>query len=60
MSRKNLATTSNPFNGTISANNELIDASNGKSLATLSGDNLSATFVDAAGSTVTIKGKRTF
>ena len=59
-SRKDGSTTSNAFNGTINANNELIDASSNKSIATLTGDNLSATFVDGNGATVTVKGKRTF
>lgn len=59
-SRKDGTTTSNSFDGTINANNELIDASSNKSLAKLSGDNLAAAFVDGNGSTVTVKGKRTF
>lgn len=58
-SRKDGTTTSNPFGGTINANNELIDSSNGKYLATLSGDNLTGKFVDGGGSTVTVTGKRT-
>ncbi|MBC7650723.1 MAG: hypothetical protein H7101_03130 [Deinococcales bacterium] len=59
-SRKTGATSSNSFSGTIDANNNLIDATNGKTIATLSGDNLAATFVDGGGSTVTVIGKRTF
>jgi hypothetical protein len=59
-SRKDGTTTNGPFNGSINAANELIDASNNKYLATLSGDNLTGTFVDGSGSTVTVKGKRTF
>lgn len=59
-SRKDGTTTSNPFNGIINANNELIDASSSNYLATLSGDNLSGKFVDDNGSTVTVTAKRTF
>ena len=59
-SRKDGSTTSNSFNGTINANNELIDASSNKYLATLAGDNLSGKFVDGNGSTVNVTGKRTF
>ena len=59
-SKKMGANTTSPFSGTIDANNNLVDATNGKTLATLSGDNLAATFVDGNGSTVTVKGKRTF
>lgn len=60
VTRKDGTTTTGSFSGTINASNELIDASSNKSLSTLSGDNLSATFVDGNGSTVTVKGKRTF
>lgn len=59
-SRKDGSTASNAFNGTINAYNELIDASSNKSIVTLTGDNLASTFVDGSGSTVTVKGKRTF
>lgn len=59
-SRKDGTTTSNSFNGTINANNELIDVPSNNYLATLSGDVLSGKFADGNGSTVTVTGKRTF
>ena len=59
-SRKDGSTTSNSFNGTINANNELIDVPSNNYLATLSGDVLSGKFVDGNGSTVNVTGKRTF
>ena len=60
VARKDGSTGTNSFDGTINANNELIDASSNKYLATLAGDNLSGKFVDGNGSTVNVTGKRTF
>ena len=51
-SRKNGDTTSNSFKGFINTSNQLIDSSSGKSIATLTGDNLAASFVDGGGDVV--------
>ena len=59
-SRKTGDSESHSFHGAINANNELVDSESGKVLAKLSGDALSASFVDNNGSTVTVTGKRTF
>ena len=59
-SRKTGGTPNAPFTGTINANNELIDDAKGTNIGKISGDNFSNSFVDGAGSTVTINGKRTF
>jgi len=53
-------TISQPFSGTINANSELLDATNGRAIATLSGDNLAATFIDGHRATVTVTGRRNF
>ncbi|MEI9954996.1 MAG: hypothetical protein WDM90_01455 [Ferruginibacter sp.] len=51
--------TSTAGNGSI-VNNKLIDPSqNNNSIATISGDDLSGSFIDGNGKTVTITGKRT-
>ncbi|WP_316766389.1 hypothetical protein [Pedobacter frigiditerrae] len=58
--KKDQGTVVNSFNGKISDANKLIDASDGKTLATLTGDVLAEVFVDGNNATITIKGKRTF
>ena len=57
-SRKDGTNNSNSFDGTFNANNELVDASSNKSLTKLRG-NL-ASCVEGNGTTVTVKGKKTF
>lgn len=58
--RKNGAASSTSFNGSINANNDLVDAQNNQVMGHLSSDMISGTFKDGNGSTVTISAKRTF
>jgi hypothetical protein len=57
--RKNGTTTTNSEDGTISADNKLLE-SGGVTVGTLSGDAIGGDSKDSGGKTVTITGKRTF
>lgn len=57
--RKDGTTESNDVDGTINDNGELVESDNNNVVGKLSGDNISGTFKDSNGSTVTISGKRT-
>jgi hypothetical protein len=60
VSRKDNSTGTGTFDGTINANNELLDNSAQKVFGKLVGDNMVGTFLDSNGSTVTVNSKRTF
>ena len=49
-----------PFNGVLTATNQLQDASGGGIMGTLSGDVISGTFQDGNGRTVNIAANRTW
>ena len=58
--RKTGSTSSDSFDGTINSTNQLIESEKGYVLATLSVDVINSSFLDDNGSTVTVKGKRTY
>ena len=60
VSKKDGSTSTGTFDGTINANNELLDNSAQKVFGKLTADNMAGTFLDGNNSTVNITSKRTF
>lgn len=59
VSRKNGSNEQNKLEGTINANNGLVEKEDGTVVATLSGDKLVGSFTDSKKNKVTVEGKRT-
>jgi len=59
VARENGTTDDDDISGTIQGGSKLIDSDNGTQVGTLSGDEISGSFQDSDGKTVTVSGKRT-